>query len=157
MSEDYSAVPYGCVFKLLIALFISAVFSRIHIPHIMKPRRNQPISLNIPLKLNSVPCIRLEWYTLFITDTLLSEWIRCLFIPQLYLILQKVCNIADLLIYSLLVKSMTTFIIFIFFMISIPFAPNDTYSPFLVDFPFFTIQGTCRPAVNNIPIEKQLV
>lgn len=46
------------------------------------------------------------------------------------------CNIADLLIYSLLVKSMTTFIIFIFFMISIPFAPNDTYSPFLVDFPF---------------------
>ena len=67
------------------------------------------------------------------------------------------CNIADLLIYSLLVKSMTTFIIFIFFMISIPFAPNDTYSPFLVDFPFFTIQGTCRPAVNNIPIEKQLV
>lgn len=67
------------------------------------------------------------------------------------------CNIADLLIYSLLVKSMTTFIIFIFFMISIPFALNDTYSPFLVDFPFFTIQGTCRPAVNNIPIEKQLV
>ena len=67
------------------------------------------------------------------------------------------CNIADLLIYSLLVKSMTTFIIFIFFMISIPFAPNDTYSPFLVDFPFFTLQGTCRPAVNNIPIEKQLV
>lgn len=66
------------------------------------------------------------------------------------------CNIADLLIYSLLVKSMTTFIIFIFFMISIPFAPNDTYSPFLVDFPFFTIQGTCRPAVNNIPIENSL-
>ena len=67
------------------------------------------------------------------------------------------CNIADLLIYSLLVKSMTTFIIFIFFMISIPFAQNDTYTTFLVDFPFFKIQGTCRPADNNIPIEKQLV
>ena len=33
-------------------------------------------------------------------------------------------------------------------MISIPLAPNDTYSPFLGDFPFFTIQGTCRPALN---------
>ena len=59
------------------------------------------------------------------------------------------CNIADLLIYSLLVKSMTTFIIFIFFMISIPFAPNDTYSPFLVYFPFFYNTGHLH--AYNIP------
>ena len=53
---------------------------------------------------------------------------------------------------------MTNFIIFIFAMISTPFAPNDIYSLFLVDLHiFFTIQGTCKPAVSNIPTEKQIV
>ena len=51
---------------------------------------------------------------------------------------------------------MTNFIIFIFAMISTPFAPNDIYSLFLVDLHiFFTIQGACKPAVSNIPTEKQ--
>ncbi len=53
---------------------------------------------------------------------------------------------------------MTTLIIFIFAMISTPFAPNDIYSLFLVDLHiFFTIQGACKPAVSNIPTEKQIV
>ena len=43
-------------------------------------------------------------------------------------------------------------------MISTPFAPNDIYSLFLVDVHiFFTIQGACKPAISNIPTEKQIV
>ena len=55
-------------------------------------------------------------------------------------------------------KSMTILIIFIFAMISTPFAPNDIYRLFLVDLHiFFMIQGTCKPVVSNIPTEKQIV
>ena len=61
-------------------------------------------------------------------------------------------------IYFSVMKSMTILIIFIFAMISTPFAPNDIYRLFLVDLHiFFMIQGTCKPVVSNIPTEKQIV
>jgi len=50
---------------------------------------------------------------------------------------------------------MTIFIIFIFLMISIPFALNDIYPSFLVILHIlFAMQGICSPAASNIPIKK---
>ena len=54
-------------------------------------------------------------------------------------------------------KSMTILIIFIFFKFSTLSAPNNIYRAFLVNLHIFlTMQGTCNPAVSNIPTEKQL-
>ena len=55
-------------------------------------------------------------------------------------------------------KSMTILIIFIFFKFSTLSAPNNIYRAFLVNLHIFlTIQGSCNPAVSNIPTEKQFI
>ena len=61
-------------------------------------------------------------------------------------------------IYFSVMKSMTILIIFIFFKFSTLSAPNNIYRAFLVNLHIFlTMQGTCNPAVSNIPTEKQFI